>query len=154
MTAATSRAEGFAPLPVDQADRWSSFGRWEGRTYFPSVVGLVVEEVRTDYCRMRMPFRPELQQPAGIVHGGAIATLIDTVVVPAIGQAYEIGRVYLTIGMTISYLGAVVEEDAVAEGWVEQRGRSIVFTSAEVRTESGKLAAQASLTYKVGKPTA
>jgi uncharacterized protein (TIGR00369 family) len=117
-------------------------------------VGLVVEEIRTDYARMRLPFRPELDQPAGVVHGGAIATLVDTVVVPAIGQAYEIGRVYLTIGMTISYLGAVVGEDAIAEGWVEQRGRSIVFASAEVRTAGGTLAAQASLTYKVGRPTA
>ena len=125
----------------------------EGPAYFPNVVGLVIEEIRTDYCRMRLPFRPELNQPAGVVHGGAIATLIDTVVVPAIGQAYELGRVYLTIGMNISYLGAVVEEDAVAEGWVEQRGRSIVFCSAEVvGAESGKLAAQGTLTYKVGKP--
>ncbi len=143
----------FPPLDPETLDAWAGFLRWKEVTYFPQEVGLVVEEIRTDYARMRLPFRPELNQPAGVVHGGAIATLIDTVVVPAIGQAYEIGRVYLTIGMNISYLGAVVGEDAVAEGWVEQRGRSIVFSSAEVRTESGKLAAQASLTYKVGQPT-
>ena len=146
-------ADRFAPLDEETLNAWKPFLQWPDRTYFPQEVGLVVEEIRTDYARMRLPFRPELNQPAGVVHGGAIATLIDTVVVPAIGQAYEIGRVYLTIGMNISYLGAVVGEDAVAEGWVEQRGRSIVFSSAEVRTESGTLAAQASLTYKVGKPT-
>jgi uncharacterized protein (TIGR00369 family) len=148
------RAEQFAPLDPEVLAPWDTFLRWEDRTYFPMEVGLVVEEIRTDYCRMRLPFRPELNQPAGVVHGGAIATLIDTVVVPAIGQAYETTRVYLTLGMTISYLGAVVGEDAVAEGWVEQRGRSIVFCAAEVWTPSGKKAAQASLTYKVNKPSA
>ena len=83
-----TRAEQFDPLPADRAARWSRFGRWEER-YFPNVVGLELEEVRLDYARMRLPFRPELNQPAGVVHGGAIATLIDTVVVPAIGSAYD-----------------------------------------------------------------
>jgi len=147
------RADQFAPLDPETAEAWRPFLKWKDRTYFPNVVGLEIEEIRTDYCRMRLPFRPELNQPAGVVHGGALATLIDTVVVPAIGQAYELSRVYLTIGMNITYLGAVVEEDAVAEGWVEQRGRSIVFCSAEVvGASSGKLAAQGSLTYKVNKP--
>jgi uncharacterized protein (TIGR00369 family) len=150
MTATTARAEGFPALPPDQADRWSSFGRWEGRTYFPSLVGLVVEEVRTDYCRMRMPFRPELQQPAGIVHGGAIATLIDSVVVPAIGSAYGQDARYATIDMQIQYLGALVEEDAIGEGWIVQRGRSVVFCEADVvGATSGRRLARGLLTYKV-----
>jgi uncharacterized protein (TIGR00369 family) len=146
-------ADRFEPLDQDRQGIWSTFLSWPGQRYFPNEVGLVLEEIRTDYCRLRLPYRPELDQPAGVVHGGAIATLIDTVVVPAIGQAYEPGRVYLTIGMNISYLGAVVKEDAVAEGWVEQRGKSIVFCAAEVRATSGKIAAQGTLTYKVGRPT-
>ena len=70
--------------------RTPGFERWNRCTpYFPTLVGLELEEVRTDYARMRLPYRPELQQPAGVVHGGAVATLIDTVVVPAVGQAYD-----------------------------------------------------------------
>ena len=68
---------------------------------FPNVVGLELEEVRIDYGRMRLPFRSELNQPAGMVHGGAIATLIDTVVVPAIGSAYDDFMVMLTIDLQI-----------------------------------------------------
>ena len=144
-------ADRFAPLPDDVAARWSRFPNWD-RTYFPNVVGLQVEELRTDYCRMRLPFRPELEQPAGVVHGGAIATLIDTVVVPPVGAAYPPGWVYLTLTMDIQYLGAVAGEDAIAEGWVVQRGRSIVFCRAEVATAGGKVAATGTLTYKVGPP--
>src|SRR5690606_28216647 len=144
-------ADRFAPLPPDVAERWAKFGSWD-RTYFPSLVGLQLEEVRADYCRMRLPYRPELDQPHGVVHGGAIATLIDTVVVPAVGAAYEPRWEYATVTMDVQYLAAVVREDAVAEGWVVQRGRSLVFCRAEVTTASARLAATGSLTYRVRPP--
>jgi uncharacterized protein (TIGR00369 family) len=144
-------ADRFSPLPADVAAVWAKFPSWD-RTLFPNVVGLEVEEIRTDYCRMRLPFRPELEQPAGVVHGGAIATLIDTVVVPAVGAAYPQGWRYLTVTMDIQFLGAVAGEDAIAEGWVEQRGRTMVFCRAEVSTASGAKAASGTLTYMVKPP--
>lgn len=142
----------FDPLAdPDLAARWAKFPHWD-RTLFPNVVGLELEDVRTDYARMRLPFRAELEQPAGVVHGGAIATLIDTVVVPAVGQAYPPGWAYFTIQMDIRYIGAVVGVDAIAEGWIEQRGRTLVFCRAEVRTPDGKLAADGTLTYTIRPP--
>jgi uncharacterized protein (TIGR00369 family) len=141
----------FAPAPPEVLERWSRFGRWE-RRLFPNVVGLVLEEVRTDYARMRLPYRNELDQPAGVVHGGALATLIDTVVVPAVGQAYGADWAYLTIQMDVRYRSAIVGQDAIAEGWVEQRGRSVVFCRAEVRGADGTVAADGSLMYTVRPP--
>ena len=91
MTTAPQHADRFELLPPHLAEPWSQFGRWE-QVYFPSVVGLELEEVRSGYGRMRLPYRPELQQPAGVVHGGAIATLIDTVVVPAQLRAELVAR--------------------------------------------------------------
>ena len=144
-------AELFAPLPDDAAARWSRFPNPD-RPSFANLVGLRIEELRTDYCRMRLPYRPDLEQPFGVVHGGAIATLIDTVVVPAVGAAYGPGWMYLTLTMDIQYLGAVRGEDAVAEGWITQRGRSIVFCRAEVTTAGGTPAATGTLTYRVSPP--
>jgi uncharacterized protein (TIGR00369 family) len=142
-------ADRFPPLPPGAESRWRSFTEWR-TVLFPSFVGIEVEELRTDYARMRLPYRPELNQPAGFVHGGAIATLLDTVVIPAVRTGYE-GRVrMLTVSMDIQYLGAVAEEDVVAEGWIEQRGRSIVFCRAEARAASSERAcAAATLVYKV-----
>jgi uncharacterized protein (TIGR00369 family) len=131
--------------------RWSRFPHWD-RTYFPNVVGLELEEVRTDYARMRLPYRDELTQPAGVVHGGAIATLIDTVVVPAVGQAYPADWAYFTIQMDVRYRSAVAGLDAIAEGWVEQRGRTLIFCRAEVRTADGTVAADGTLTYTIRPP--
>ena len=148
MTSA-SNADRFPPLPAERAALWSTFGRWP-TVYFPGLVGIDLEEVRTDYARMRLPFRPELNQPGGVVHGGAIATLIDTAVVPAIGSAYEEPRVLFTIQMQVEYLDPIVEADAIAEAWIEKRGRTTVFCRVEVRTPSSTLAAVGSLIYKIG----
>lgn len=144
-----SRAADFEELPLPSREKWMTFGRWS-RPYFPSLVGVTMVDVRADYCCMRLGYRPELEQPMGIVHGGAIATLIDVVVVPAIGSAYPVDIGFSTIDMHIQYLAALREESALAEGWVIKRGRRIVFCQAEVLAEeSRKIIARGSLTYSV-----
>jgi uncharacterized protein (TIGR00369 family) len=144
-----NRAALHQPLPPDKAAIWAKFGNWDER-YFPNVVGLALEEARVDYARLRLPYRPELRQPAGVVHGGAIASLIDTVVVPAIGAYYPSLPVMLTIDMQVRYLGAARETDLVAEGWITKRGKSIVFCQAEVTTApAGDVVAEGWMTYRV-----
>lgn len=144
-----TRAESFEPLPEDIARKWSKFGNWE-REFFQTLVGLQVEEVRTDYCRMRLPFRKELEQPAGVVHGGVLATLLDSVVVPAVGAAYGREVRYSTVDMHVQFMAALVEDDAIGEGWVVKRGRSIVFCESEVcAATTGKVVARAVLTFSV-----
>lgn len=150
--AAIGRAHLHEPLPDDRAGRWDRFGRWD-EPLFPTIVGLELEEIRVDYARMRLPYRSELQQPAGVVHGGAIATLLDTVVVPAIGAAYDQTPVMLTIDMQVRYLDAARETDLIAEGWVVKRGRSIVFCQAEVHSQPDRnVIAEGWLTYRVIVP--
>jgi len=143
-------ADRFAPLPRENAERWAHFPTWDQPTNFAMHLGFVVEEIRQDYARLRLPARQEMNQPAGIMHGGAIASLIDTTVVPAVGWNVTGGNNFVTISMDIQYLSAVAGEDAVCEGWIEKRGRSICFCRAEVRgAGTGKLCATASLVYKV-----
>jgi uncharacterized protein (TIGR00369 family) len=144
-------SERFDPMPDEAEQRWSRFPDWD-RRYFPNVVGLQLEELRSDYCRMRLPYRPELDQPAGVVHGGALATLIDTVVVPAVGWPYDLGWQYFTVQLDVRFRSPVVAQDAIAEGWIDQRGRTTVFCSARVLTEAGTVAADGTLVYAVRPP--
>lgn len=146
------RADQFAPLPAAALERWQNFLSWGDKTYFPTIVGLVKEEVRTDYSRVRLPYRVDFEQPASVIHGGAIATLVDTVVVPAIGSAYDEFRPLFTIDMQLRFLAPLVKRDAIAEGWVRKRGGSIVFCDVDVWDSAGTLCATATMTYKVGKP--
>ena len=115
----TWRAEEFDLLSPSVAKRWSAFLSEEGdRRWFPNLLGIEVEELRRDYARLRMPWRNDLNQSTGMMHGGAIATLIDTAVVPAIGTAYSDNRPFSTIEMSVRYIQPVRQEDLVAEGWV------------------------------------
>lgn len=146
------RAAQFAELDPDDAARWQAFGRsGEGEpVYYPQHIGLLIEEVRQDYCRMRMVFRPELMHAGGVVHGGAIASLLDSVLVPAIGATLPPDHRYSTVDLHVQYLEALADDDAVAEGWIVRRGHRTVFGQAEARAAStGRLVATSVLTYNV-----
>ncbi len=144
-----TRAEQFEPLPDEAAERWSRFGKTE-TVFYPVLLGLEVEETRVDYCRMRLPFKPELLHAGGIVHGGAIASLMDSVVVPAVGSVLAPDARFSTVDLHVQFIGVVQDEDVVAEGWITKRGRSVVFCESEaVGASSGRLIARSVLTYNI-----
>ncbi len=150
------RADVHDPLDAEARARWQRYGQSE-QTIYPRLLGFEIEDVRVDYCRMRMPFKPELLQAAGMVHGGAIASLLDTVVVPAVGATLPKGAAYSTVDMHIQFVrpipGGDRAEDAVAEGWVVKRGRTTAFCESEAYgASSGKLLAKSVLTYALAFP--
>jgi uncharacterized protein (TIGR00369 family) len=145
----TTREHLHEPLSDELEARWMRFGQ-TGEQLYVNLLGLTIEAVRTDYCRMRMPFQPQLRQAAGIVHGGAIASLLDAVVVPVVGSAYGKDARFSTVDLHVQYLSALIDEDAVAEGWIVRRGRTTVFCESEVvAAGSGKQIARSLLTYNV-----
>ena len=144
-----TRAEQYEPLSDEAAARWAKFGRSD-TVFYPMLIGLEVEETRVDYCRMRMPFKAELLHAGGVVHGGAIASLMDAVLVPAVGSVLGPKDRFSTVDLHVQFIGAVRDEDVVAEGWVTKRGRSVVFCESEaVGATSGRLVARSVLTYNV-----
>ena len=144
-----TRAEQYEPLSDEAAARWAKFGRSD-TVFYPMLIGLEVEETRVDYCRMRMPFKAELMHAGGVVHGGAIASLMDAVLVPAVGSVLGPKDRFSTVDLHVQFIGAVRDEDVVAEGWVTKRGRSVVFCESEaVGATSGRLVARSVLTYNV-----
>lgn len=117
---------------------------------FPKFLGMELEEVRKDYARMRVTYRDEMNQPAGIVHGGVTMSLIDTVVVSAIlSNVPGIPDRLVTIDAHTHFLAPVIQMDMVAEAVVRKRGRKIVFLFVEVRTPDGTLVADGTVAYKV-----
>ena len=101
----------FAPLAAANrlAGCWSKFGKWD-TVYFPQFLGVEARgdaQPTTRACAS--PYRPEFSQPAGVVHGGVIMTLIDTVVVPAIGSGYDEPRQLFTIDLSVRFLAPIVE---------------------------------------------
>ena len=118
---------------------------------FFTLLGLQIDAVRPDFCRMRLPFRPELRTAGEVVHGGVIASLIDNAGVVAVWSNVppEITR-GATASMTVHYLAAAEAVDLIAEARVIRRGRSVVFVDVEVCSPVGEQIAKGSLVYKLG----
>ena len=115
------------------------------------LMGLQIEVVTPDFCRMRLPFRPELRTAANVLHGGAIATLIDSAGVTAVWSNVDpLPSHGATINLLVNYLTAARAVDLIAEARVIRRGRSVVFADIDVTTPTGERIAKGSVTYKLG----
>ena len=49
-----------------------------GKAPFPQLLGMELAEIDFDSCRIDLPLAERHLQPFGIVHGGVLASLIDT----------------------------------------------------------------------------
>ena len=121
---------------------------------FSDLLGLQSEEATTDFGRMRLPFRADLQQARGLVHGGAIASLIDSAGVLAIRATIPDVIGGSTVSMTVNYLAPAQQIDLIAEARIIRRGRSIVFLDVDVLAPNGERIAKGQLTYKVASKKA
>lgn len=118
---------------------------------FSSLVGLEIVDVEQDFCRMRLPFRSEIRTSGVVVHGGAIATLIDTAAVVAVWSDVDPTATRgATASMTVNYLAAAQNVDLIAEAQVIRRGRSVVFVDVDVVSPTEEHIAKGLVTYKLG----
>ena len=85
-------------------------------------------------------------QPFGIVHGGVIATLIDTATFwAAFGPLAEDAGL-VNVDLKLNYLQAVAKGTLVAEGRAIRGGRTLSYTEARVSTADGTLIAHGTST--------
>jgi len=118
---------------------------------FLTLLGLQIDEVREDFCRLRLPFRPSLRTVGEVVHGGAIASLIDSAGVIAVWSNVDPRATRgATIGLTVNYLAAAAGVDLTAVAQVIRRGRSVVFVDVNVTSPPGEAIAKGLVTYKLG----
>lgn len=115
-------------------------------------LGLELVELGDGVATMRAPFRDELATIGNTVHGGAIATLIDTCAMAASWSGAEVPENLRgsTVGLTINFLAPAAGEDVEARARVVRRGRRLVTVEVDASTPEGKLVAKALVTYQLG----
>lgn len=119
---------------------------------FVGHLGLRLVDMRPDEATLALPFAEALVTIGTIVHGGAIATLIDTAAMVAAWSGAELPATVrgTTVALAITYLAAASHEDLEATARVLRRGRSLVYLDVEVRGASGTAVAKGLVTYKLG----
>lgn len=113
---------------------------------YPSLLGFQLTEIADDTCRVELKIAPSHFQPFGIIHGGVLATLIDTATFWAgfLRLPDEVGLV--NVDLKLNYLKAVAGGHLIADGRCLRAGRQISYTEASIRDEKGELVAHGTST--------
>jgi len=114
---------------------------------FLKLLGVEVESVAPGAATLVLPVREDLMRNDGIIHGGALASLIDSAFAVAITPLLGEGERTVTVDLTIHYLRPVAGGVAKASARVLRAGRRVITVSAELFDENEKLAATALSTY-------
>ena len=118
------------------------------RIAYARLLGIELESAERGAVVFRMGARRELEQIDGIMHGGAIASLVDTASAFAVLTMLEPGQTTATVDLTIHYLRPVRDDARLkAQARVLRAGKRIVTVSIEVTNERGELTATALTTY-------
>ena len=114
---------------------------------FAKLLGIEPESFAAGVAVLGMPLHENLKQNSGVVHGGAIASLIDTATALAITTLLPEGERVTTVDLTITYLRPLITGRATSTAKVVQAGKRIIAVSAEVLGPDRSLVATALSTY-------
>jgi uncharacterized protein (TIGR00369 family) len=124
-----------------------------GENFYWRYLGIVVEDAKPGWVRLRVDVRDELRNaPDAPVHGGVMSALVDMAVGGALGTLSESsagGVGQSTLDLNVSFLAAATQGPIFAEGKILRRGRTIAFGEASVTDATGRLCAVGRATYMI-----
>jgi len=114
---------------------------------FAKLLGIELEAIDTGVAILALDVRDELKQNDCVVHGGAIAALVDTAAAFAVISLLPVDERATTVDLTLNYLRPLRSGRARATARVVKAGRRLIVVSAEMTDGAGNLAATALTTY-------
>jgi uncharacterized protein (TIGR00369 family) len=113
---------------------------------YPRLIGMKIAALDFDRARVELVLREDHLQPFGIVHGGVIATLIDTATFWAAFLRLPQDHGLVNVDLKLNYLKAAARGHLRAEGECLRAGRQISYTVASVYNENDELLAHGTST--------
>jgi len=114
---------------------------------YAKFLGLELGEVRNGEASIWVEVRDELKQNQGVVHGGAVASLIDTAAAFAVVTKLEAGERVTTTDLTVHYLRPITTGRLTATARIVRSGRRLFVLSIEVWNDAPALVATAVTSY-------
>ncbi|BBZ46909.1 PaaI family thioesterase [Mycobacterium parmense] len=109
--------------------------------------------VEVDHGRIAFACTPDgsMYNPLGVVHGGVMCTLLDTVTGCALHTTLPVGVAYTSIEIKVNYLSPVTVSSGpvTAVGTVVKAGSRVGFAEAKAVDANGKLVATATSTLLI-----
>ena len=119
-------------------------------SHFDVLLGTEWLDDDPDHARVRVPMRDELRQPVGLLHGGVMSSLVESVCSRATALAVlDEGMMAMGQSINVSFLRPITEGHAEVLANVRRRGRTTWVWEAEVKDAEGRLCALAQMTIAV-----
>ena len=114
---------------------------------YAKLIGLELGEVSAGDVSIQLTVREELRQNQGVVHGGAVASLIDTAAAFAVLTRLDLNERVTTTDLTIHYLRPTSSGRLTARARIVRGGRRLFVLSVEVTNDHQILVATAVTSY-------
>jgi uncharacterized protein (TIGR00369 family) len=123
-----------APADPRFAERCrASFGRQKAM----ALIGALLTVVEPGYVEIELPYRDDLTQQKGYIHGGVLGMIADTACGYAAFSLMPAGCSLVTVEYKINIL-APARRALVAKAQVVKPGRTLTIARAEVYADDGK----------------
>lgn len=140
---------------MNPPERYSREGILAFARQFPffRLLGLEVLDVEPGRSRTRLEHRPDLTQPAGILHGGVIASLVDTGIAHALllterfQELRDDDGALVSVDLRIRYFRPVSKGAVECESTVVRLGRKVVHAESVVTDDRGREVARGDSMY-------
>lgn len=117
------------------------------RVAYARLLGIEIVRLERGASVLSLEVRPELTRMEGIVHGGAIASLLDSASAFAVLSLLRPEEQTVTVDLTLHFLRPLTGGRVEARAKVLRAGRRVVTVSIEATDSAGKLVATALTTY-------
>ena len=114
--------------------------------------GIVLDAAAAEEVRGHLPWSPERCTTAGMMHGGAVMTLADSVGAVCAFLNLPAGASTSTVSSSTNFFRAMREGDLHATARPLHTGRTTIVVQTELRGSNDKLVALVTQTQAVLKP--
>lgn len=119
-------------------------------SHFDALIGTEWLDDDPDHARVRLQIRDELRQPFGLLHGGVISTLVESICSRATALAVmEGGMIAMGQSISVNLIRPVTEGGVEVRARARHRGRTTWVWDAEVLSDDEKICALAQMTIAV-----
>jgi uncharacterized protein (TIGR00369 family) len=128
-------------------DYESLFGEYQG---FDALIGLEILEHGEELVLARLPVHDGLKQPFGLVHGGVLAAIAETLA--SVGTAAAVlpeGNAAMGLSNQTSFLRPIAAGTVHARAQRRHRGRATWIWDVEITDDDGRLCALSRMTIAV-----
>lgn len=113
--------------------------QWIHDAPFTKLIQVSIDQIDIDSATIGMEIGERHLQPFGIVHGGVLATLIDTATFWAAFMRVPDDAGLVNIDLKLNYLQPAIAGRLTAEGRCIRPGRTISYAEAHIYDEQGAL---------------